>query len=66
MLNSDNITAADIIGAGMNRKQLAEESGISYQTLSGRMCDFLKWPDEELKMVRHILVAHRKKLNATK
>lgn len=65
MLNSDNITAQDIIDAGMTRKGLAEESGISYQTLSQRMCDFLEWPDEELKKVRHILAAHRRKLSAT-
>jgi len=56
-----NLTASEIINAGMTRKELAAEMGISYQHLSNRMCGFSPWPDEELKKARHILLAFKRR-----
>jgi len=60
------LTAGDIKGAGITRKQLAEDMGISYQHLCNRMCGFSPWQDEDLKRAKHILAAYQRKLSATR
>ena len=58
------ITSEEIADAGMERKELAAVSGISYTVLSRKMCGFDPFKPEEIKKIRAILAEHKRKATA--
>lgn len=64
MLSNDEyqgLTATEIKDAGLTRKGLAELSGINYQLICNRMCGFASWPEADLKHIRNVLAAAKRK-----